>query len=57
MKPRIILHNAVSADGRMDWFEANLETYYELAGRFDEDVTLSGSGTMLQSPLVEALSL
>jgi len=56
MKPRIILHNAVSADGRMDWFEANLETYYELAGRFDEDVTLAGSGTMLQSPLGEALA-
>ncbi len=38
-EPRIILHNAVSADGRMDWFEANLETYYELAGRFDEETS------------------
>ena len=50
MKPRVILHNAVSADGRMDGFRPGLEAYYELAGRFDEDVTLVGSGTLLQSP-------
>ncbi|MCX6565626.1 MAG: dihydrofolate reductase family protein [Candidatus Aminicenantes bacterium] len=56
MKPRVILHNAVSADGRMDWFRPNLEAYYELAGRFEEDVTLVGSGTLLGSPEGETIS-
>jgi 2,5-diamino-6-(ribosylamino)-4(3H)-pyrimidinone 5'-phosphate reductase len=50
MKPRVILHNAVSVDGRLDGFPANLEIYYELAGRFKEDVTLAGSRTLLESP-------
>ncbi|MHB8055906.1 MAG: dihydrofolate reductase family protein [Candidatus Aminicenantales bacterium] len=50
MKPRVILHNAVSADGRIDGFSTNLEMYYELAGRFEEDVTLVGSQTLLESP-------
>jgi 2,5-diamino-6-(ribosylamino)-4(3H)-pyrimidinone 5'-phosphate reductase len=50
MKPRVIIHNALSADGRMDWFSADLGLYYELAGRFEEDVTLVGSGTLLASP-------
>jgi 2,5-diamino-6-(ribosylamino)-4(3H)-pyrimidinone 5'-phosphate reductase len=56
MKPRVILHSAVSADGRMDGFRPDLEAYYELAGRFGEDVTLVGSGTLLQSPEREAIS-
>jgi len=56
MKPRVILHNAVSADGRMDWFRPDLEAYYELAGRFKEDVTLVGSGTLLQSPEGEIIA-
>ena len=56
MKPRVILHTAVSADGRMDGFQPDLEAYYQLAGRFGEDVTLVGSGTLLQSPEGEILS-
>jgi len=56
MKPRVVLHNAVSADGRMDWFRPDLEAYYRLAGKFEEDVTLVGSGTLLQSPEGEILS-
>lgn len=50
MRPRVILHNAVSVDGRLTGFPANLEVYYELAGRFKEDVTLAGSRTLLESP-------
>jgi 2,5-diamino-6-(ribosylamino)-4(3H)-pyrimidinone 5'-phosphate reductase len=50
MKPRVILHNAVSADGRLDWFRADIGLYYELAGRFNEDLTLVGSQTLLASP-------
>ena len=47
MLPRVILHNAVSADGRMDGFAADLGLYYDLAARFNADVILSGSETML----------
>jgi len=50
MRPRVILHNAVSVDGRLTGFPANLEIYYELAGRFKEEVTLAGSRTLLDSP-------
>ncbi|MBN1939177.1 MAG: RibD family protein [Candidatus Aminicenantes bacterium] len=56
MKPRVILHNAISADGRTDGFQPDLEAYYGLAGRFHEDVTLAGSQTLLESPDGPALS-
>jgi 2,5-diamino-6-(ribosylamino)-4(3H)-pyrimidinone 5'-phosphate reductase len=47
MKPRVILHNAVSADGRVDWFPADISLFYELAATWHEDATLAGSGTIL----------
>ncbi len=47
MKPRVILHNAVSADGRVDWFPADIGLFYELAAAWHEDATLAGSGTIL----------
>ncbi len=47
MLPRVVIHNAVSVDGRIDGFQADLGLYYELAGRWDEDATLVGSGTVL----------
>lgn len=47
MKPRVILHNAVSADGRVDWFPADIGLYYELAASWHEDATLAGSDTIL----------
>ncbi len=50
MLPRVIIHNAVSADGRIDWFEADLEAFYGLAGRWHEDCALVGSGTVLAAP-------
>jgi 2,5-diamino-6-(ribosylamino)-4(3H)-pyrimidinone 5'-phosphate reductase len=40
----------------MDWFQPDLEAYYGLVGRFEEDVTLVGSGTLVQSPDAETLS-
>jgi 2,5-diamino-6-(ribosylamino)-4(3H)-pyrimidinone 5'-phosphate reductase len=46
-KPRVILHNAVSADGRVDWFPADIGLFYELAATWHEDATLAGSGTIL----------
>jgi 2,5-diamino-6-(ribosylamino)-4(3H)-pyrimidinone 5'-phosphate reductase len=47
MLPRVILHNAVSLDGRMDWFTPNLAQYYALAAHWKEEATLVGSNTIL----------
>ena len=46
-RPRVILHNAVSLDGRLDGFEADLGLYYEIAGRFEAQAILAGSNTIL----------
>ena len=53
MLPRVILHNMVSVDGRMDWFTPDVGLYYEIASRFDEDAMLSGSNTILAMPMEE----
>ena len=53
MLPRVILHNMVSVDGRMDWFTPDVGLYYEIASRFDEDAMLSGSNTILAMPAAE----
>jgi 2,5-diamino-6-(ribosylamino)-4(3H)-pyrimidinone 5'-phosphate reductase len=47
MLPRVILHNAVSLDGRIDWFIPDIGLFYELASRWNEDATLAGSDTVL----------
>jgi 2,5-diamino-6-(ribosylamino)-4(3H)-pyrimidinone 5'-phosphate reductase len=47
MRPRVILHNAVSIDGRTTGLAANLGLFYGLTDRWDEDVTLAGSDTVL----------
>ena len=50
MLPRVIIHNAVSANGRIDWFEADVGVLYDLAGRWHGNCALVGSGTYLASP-------
>lgn len=47
MLPRVVLHNAMSLDGRIDWFAADIGLYYELASRWQVDAHLAGSDTML----------
>jgi 2,5-diamino-6-(ribosylamino)-4(3H)-pyrimidinone 5'-phosphate reductase len=49
MLPHVILHNAVSVDGRLDWFPADVAKFYELAAYWKEDATLAGSDTLLKS--------
>lgn len=49
MLPRIILHNAVSLDGRIDGFPIDLYQYYELVATWTEDATLAGSDTFLKA--------
>ena len=48
--PRVILHTAVSADGRIDGHVPDIGLYYGLAAKFEEDATLSGSETLLRAP-------
>lgn len=50
MKPRVILHNAVSLDGRTDKFYPDIGIFYRLAGRWREDATLVGADTLLAAP-------
>lgn len=50
MLPRVVLHNAVSVDGRIDGFTPDLGQFYELASRWKEDATLAGAGTILSAP-------
>ncbi|MEW6182982.1 MAG: RibD family protein [Bacillota bacterium] len=49
MLPRVIVFNAVSVDGRIDWFTPDIGRFYELASRWREDATLAGSGTLLSA--------
>jgi 2,5-diamino-6-(ribosylamino)-4(3H)-pyrimidinone 5'-phosphate reductase len=46
MYPRVILHNMASIDGRVDWFEADVGLFYEVAGHWQADAMLAGSDTM-----------
>jgi len=49
MLPKVILHNAVSLDGRIDGFPIDLFQYYELAASWKEDATLAGTDTFLKA--------
>lgn len=50
MRPKVILHNAVSLDSRNTGFPADIGLYYELIARWQEDAILVGSGTLLAAP-------
>ena len=50
MLPYVILHNAVSLDGKVTGFDADLGAYYELVSTWKEDATLVGADTMLSAP-------
>jgi 2,5-diamino-6-(ribosylamino)-4(3H)-pyrimidinone 5'-phosphate reductase len=47
MLPRVVVHTAVSLDGKIAGFEVDLGLYYGLAGRWQADAILCGSGTIL----------
>ncbi|GGV28919.1 hypothetical protein GCM10010182_59880 [Actinomadura cremea] len=47
------MHVAVSLDGATTGFRPDVRRFYELAGRFSEDVTLAGADTILaQEPML-----
>lgn len=47
MLPRVILFNAVSADGRFDWLAPDVGQFYGLAATWQEQATLVGSETVV----------
>ena len=47
MLPWVILYNAVSLDGRITGFDADVELYYELAAKLGVEAVLMGSNTVL----------
>ncbi|MFB3895807.1 MAG: hypothetical protein ACE14V_05840, partial [bacterium] len=47
--PYVVLHIAISADGRIDWFTPDIGIYYQLISVWKEDATLAGSDT-IQKP-------
>jgi 2,5-diamino-6-(ribosylamino)-4(3H)-pyrimidinone 5'-phosphate reductase len=46
MLPEVMIQNAVSLDGRIDWIEPDIGLFYELASFWKEDATLAGSKTI-----------
>ncbi len=46
MLPKVVIHNAVSVDGRIDWFTPDIGQFYRLASTWHEDATLAGSETV-----------
>jgi 2,5-diamino-6-(ribosylamino)-4(3H)-pyrimidinone 5'-phosphate reductase len=53
-RPRVVIHSAVSLDGRFDWLTPDMGQFYGLVGRWKEDATLAGSETMRKAPMEEA---
>ena len=47
----LVVHNSVSADGRVDGFEADIGLHYQIAASFGADVHLAGSETILAAGL------
>lgn len=54
MLPYVVIHNAVSVDGRMDRVGVDLELYYSLISTWKEDLTLVGSETFMDAEQWEA---
>ena len=50
MRPRVILHNSVSVDGRVD-FPPDMGIHYGVLQGFSFEAHLAGSGTILAAPL------
>ena len=48
MRPRVIVHNEISVDGRMDFYAGDMGLYYEIAGRLGADASLAGSETIIK---------
>ena len=50
MKPKVIIYNAVSLDGRTSGFTVDMGLFYSLAQEWGENATLAGCDTLLNAP-------
>lgn len=50
MRPRVIVHNAVSVNGMLTGFDVDMGLHYGVAGRLGCEADLVGSGTILAAP-------
>lgn len=50
MRPKVILYNAVSVDGRTTGFAVEMGVFYGLAQRWGEGASLVGCDTLLSAP-------
>ncbi len=48
MLPKVIIYNAVSLDGRLNFFNTDSKLYYEIASKLNVDAVLMGSNTLLK---------
>ena len=55
MRPKVILHNSVSLDGRVSGFEVDLSSHYAIAEAFKPDAVMVGSKTLKQLEAKHAL--
>ena len=56
-RPRVIIHNLISLDGRLDGFPADVGLYYELAARLQHQAVLTGSGTILAAAASQGIDM
>jgi len=47
MFPKVIMHNTISLDGSLKGFNINMEQHYQIVGRFNADIHLIGSNTII----------
>jgi 2,5-diamino-6-(ribosylamino)-4(3H)-pyrimidinone 5'-phosphate reductase len=50
MMPKVIIHDAVSLDGRTTGFDVDMGRFYRLVSTWQESVTLAGADTILGAP-------
>ena len=48
MLPKVIIYNAVSLDGKLNFFNIDSKLYYEIASKWNVDAVLMGSNTLLK---------
>ena len=56
-RPRVIICNLMSLDGRLDGFPADAGLYYEMVSRLPHQAVLTGSGTMLAAAASQGVDL
>ena len=48
MLPKVIIYNAISLDGRINFFDTDSKLYYEIASKWNVDAVLMGTNTLIK---------